>query len=60
VERRRGVNLTGADLTEPMADGALQPDGTVRPEPRMDVADVARTVRYRPQGQSDLLDKQVG
>jgi NAD(P)-dependent dehydrogenase (short-subunit alcohol dehydrogenase family) len=33
-------------LTEPMAEGVLQPDGSVRPEPRMDVADVARAVRY--------------
>ena len=29
-----------------MADGVLQPDGTLRPEPRMDVADVARAVLY--------------
>jgi hypothetical protein len=29
-----------------MAGGALQADGTTRPEPRMDVADVARAVRY--------------
>jgi NAD(P)-dependent dehydrogenase (short-subunit alcohol dehydrogenase family) len=33
-------------LTEPMAAGAAQPDGTVRPEPRMDVTDVARAVCY--------------
>jgi NAD(P)-dependent dehydrogenase (short-subunit alcohol dehydrogenase family) len=33
-------------LTEPMAAGVPQPDGTVRPEPRMDVADVARAVCY--------------
>jgi NAD(P)-dependent dehydrogenase (short-subunit alcohol dehydrogenase family) len=33
-------------LTEPMAEGVLQPDGSVRPEPRMDVADVACAVRY--------------
>ena len=33
-------------MTEPMAAGVLQADGSVRPEPRMDVADVARAVRY--------------
>jgi NAD(P)-dependent dehydrogenase (short-subunit alcohol dehydrogenase family) len=33
-------------MTARMADGALQPDGTQRPEPRMDVADAARAVRY--------------
>jgi NAD(P)-dependent dehydrogenase (short-subunit alcohol dehydrogenase family) len=33
-------------LTEPMAEGVLQPDGSVRPEPRMGVADVACAVRY--------------
>jgi NAD(P)-dependent dehydrogenase (short-subunit alcohol dehydrogenase family) len=33
-------------MTARMADGALQPDGTQRPEPRMDVDDAARAVRY--------------
>lgn len=33
-------------MTAPMADGVAQADGTVRPEPRMDVADVGRAVRY--------------
>ena len=33
-------------LTEPMAAGVPQADGSVRPEPRMDVADVARAVCY--------------
>jgi NADP-dependent 3-hydroxy acid dehydrogenase YdfG len=33
-------------MTEPMAAGVLQADGSVRPEPRMDVADVARAVLY--------------
>ncbi|MFV0257413.1 MAG: SDR family oxidoreductase [Acidimicrobiales bacterium] len=32
-------------MTEAMAAGVAQPDGTVRPEPRMPVEDVARTVR---------------
>jgi NAD(P)-dependent dehydrogenase (short-subunit alcohol dehydrogenase family) len=40
------VGNAATDLTEPMAAGARQPDGSVRPEPRMDVADVARAVRY--------------
>jgi NADP-dependent 3-hydroxy acid dehydrogenase YdfG len=29
-----------------MAGGVAQADGSVRPEPRMDVADVARAVLY--------------
>jgi NADP-dependent 3-hydroxy acid dehydrogenase YdfG len=33
-------------MTAPMAAGLPQADGTVRPEPRMDVADVARAVLY--------------
>jgi NAD(P)-dependent dehydrogenase (short-subunit alcohol dehydrogenase family) len=33
-------------LTAPMAEGILQADGSRRPEPRMDVADVARAVVY--------------
>ena len=33
-------------MTARMADGAPQPDGTRRPEPRMDVDDAARAVRY--------------
>ncbi|MGZ4671542.1 MAG: SDR family oxidoreductase, partial [Ilumatobacteraceae bacterium] len=33
-------------MTARMADGVLQPDGTRRPEPRMDVDDAARAVRY--------------
>jgi NAD(P)-dependent dehydrogenase (short-subunit alcohol dehydrogenase family) len=33
-------------LTARMADGVLQPDGSRRPEPRMDVDDAARAVRY--------------
>jgi NAD(P)-dependent dehydrogenase (short-subunit alcohol dehydrogenase family) len=33
-------------MTATMTDGVLQPDGSVRPEPRMDVEDVARAVLY--------------
>jgi NAD(P)-dependent dehydrogenase (short-subunit alcohol dehydrogenase family) len=33
-------------MTARMSDGVLQPDGARRPEPRMDVGDVARAVRY--------------
>jgi len=33
-------------MTDRMADGVAQADGTVRPEPRMDVGDVARAVLY--------------
>jgi NAD(P)-dependent dehydrogenase (short-subunit alcohol dehydrogenase family) len=40
------IGNAATDMTEPMAAGALQADGSVRPEPRMDVADVARAVRY--------------
>ena len=40
------IGNAATDLTEPMAAGILQPDGSVRPEPRMDVADVGRAVRY--------------
>jgi NAD(P)-dependent dehydrogenase (short-subunit alcohol dehydrogenase family) len=40
------VGNAATEMTEGMAAGALQADGSVRPEPRMDVADVARAVRY--------------
>ena len=33
-------------LTEAMTRGVMQPDGTVRSEPTMDAADVARAVVY--------------
>jgi NADP-dependent 3-hydroxy acid dehydrogenase YdfG len=33
-------------MTEGVTEGALQADGSVRPEPRIDAADVARAVRY--------------
>ena len=40
------IGNAATEMTEGMAAGALQADGTVRPEPRMDVTDVARAVRY--------------
>jgi NAD(P)-dependent dehydrogenase (short-subunit alcohol dehydrogenase family) len=40
------IGNAATDMTETMATGAPQADGTTRPEPRMDVADVARAVRY--------------
>ncbi len=38
------VGNAATELTERMAQGVLQADGSVRPEPRMDVDDVARAV----------------
>ena len=38
--------LAATEMTEPMAQGAFQADGSVRPEPRMDVAHVAEAVVY--------------
>jgi NAD(P)-dependent dehydrogenase (short-subunit alcohol dehydrogenase family) len=40
------VGNAATPLTERMASGALQADGSVRPEPRMDVDAVARAVVY--------------
>ncbi|MFJ7072853.1 SDR family oxidoreductase [Streptomyces sp. NPDC098781] len=40
------IGNAATDMTERMQTGALQADGSVRPEPVMDVADVARTVRH--------------
>jgi NAD(P)-dependent dehydrogenase (short-subunit alcohol dehydrogenase family) len=40
------IGNAATELTEGMADGILQPDGSIRPEPRMDVTDVARAVSY--------------
>ena len=34
------------DMTERMSDGVLQADGSLRPEPTIDVADVGRAVAY--------------
>ena len=40
------IGNAATDMTQAMAAGVPQADGSVRPEPRMDVADVARAVRY--------------
>jgi NAD(P)-dependent dehydrogenase (short-subunit alcohol dehydrogenase family) len=40
------IGNAATEMTEPIAAGVPQADGTVRPEPRMDVADVAQAVRY--------------
>jgi len=40
------IGNAATDMTARMTDGVAQADGSRRPEPRMDVADVARAVRY--------------
>ena len=40
------IGNAATELTEPMAAGILQADGSVRPEPRMDVEDVGRAISY--------------
>ncbi len=40
------IGNAATEMTEPMSDGILQPDGSVRPEARMAVEDVARAVVY--------------
>jgi NAD(P)-dependent dehydrogenase (short-subunit alcohol dehydrogenase family) len=40
------IGNAATELTEPMAAGVPQADGSIRPEPRMDVTAVARAVRY--------------
>ncbi len=40
------IGNAATDMTETSARGALQPDGSVRPEPRIDVAHVADAVVY--------------
>jgi NAD(P)-dependent dehydrogenase (short-subunit alcohol dehydrogenase family) len=40
------IGNAGTPLTERMVAGVLQPDGSTRPEPRMDVAHVGRAVAY--------------
>ena len=40
------IGNAATDMTEAMTAGVPQPDATLRPEPRMDVADVARAVLY--------------
>ena len=40
------IGNAATDMTRRMETGALQANGVVAPEPVMDVADVARTVRH--------------
>ncbi|WP_366655627.1 SDR family oxidoreductase [Fodinicurvata sp. EGI_FJ10296] len=40
------IGNAATEMTEAMKDGVLQPDGTKRPEPRMNADDVARAVIY--------------
>jgi NAD(P)-dependent dehydrogenase (short-subunit alcohol dehydrogenase family) len=40
------VGNAATDMTETMASGVLQADGSIRPEPRMAAEDVARAVVY--------------
>jgi NAD(P)-dependent dehydrogenase (short-subunit alcohol dehydrogenase family) len=40
------IGNAATDMSVSQADGILQADGAVRAEPRMDVADVGRAVRY--------------
>ena len=40
------IGNAATDMTQTMSEGVPQPDGTLRPEPRMPVADVARAVAY--------------
>jgi NAD(P)-dependent dehydrogenase (short-subunit alcohol dehydrogenase family) len=40
------IGNAATDLTQAMEAGVPQADGSLRPEPRMDVADVARAVQY--------------
>ncbi|MGD0190178.1 MAG: SDR family oxidoreductase [Rhizomicrobium sp.] len=40
------IGNAATDMTARIAEGALQPDGAVRPEPTMDVSEVARAVVY--------------
>ncbi len=40
------IGNAASEMTERMKSGVLQPDGSLAPEPRMDVQDVARTLSY--------------
>jgi NAD(P)-dependent dehydrogenase (short-subunit alcohol dehydrogenase family) len=40
------IGNAATEMTEGTAKGALQPDGSIRPEPRIDVAHVVRAVLY--------------
>ncbi len=40
------IGNAATDMTQAMSEGVLQADGSLRPEPRMSVDDVARAVVY--------------
>jgi NAD(P)-dependent dehydrogenase (short-subunit alcohol dehydrogenase family) len=40
------IGNAATDMTQTMSEGVLQADGSLRPEPRMSVAEVARAVAY--------------
>jgi len=40
------IGNAATEMTEPMARGAMQADGSIRPEPRMDLRHVAEAVLY--------------
>jgi NAD(P)-dependent dehydrogenase (short-subunit alcohol dehydrogenase family) len=40
------IGNAATEMTERMTRGVLQPNGSMRPEPRMSVEDVARAVAY--------------
>ena len=40
------IGNAASDMSQGLAAGTLQADGSVRPEPRMDVAEVGRAVTY--------------
>lgn len=40
------IGNAATEMTEPMAQGAIQADGSIRPEPRMDLRHVAEAVLY--------------
>jgi NAD(P)-dependent dehydrogenase (short-subunit alcohol dehydrogenase family) len=40
------IGNAATEMTEGLARGALQPDGSVRPEPRIDLDDVSRAILY--------------
>lgn len=40
------IGNAASEMTERMKSGVLQPDGSLAPEPRMDVQDVAKTLSY--------------
>jgi len=40
------IGNANTEMTEQLAKGAIQADGTIKPEPRIDVEDVARAVLY--------------